>query len=77
LLHLFLVDLLDSVRQIIIKIDAERTHEDYAGSHGCVGSVGQTVSVEKDYFSNIEVFRVIQSIAVEVFNEYFLSIVPE
>jgi hypothetical protein len=77
LLHLFLVDLLDRVGQIIIKIDAERTDEDYAFSHGCVGGVGQTVSVKKDYFSNIEVFRVIEGIAVEVFNEYFLSIVPE
>ncbi len=77
LLHLLLVNLLYRISQIIVKIYPKRTHKDNVRSHWSCDIVRETVFIKKDYLPYIEIFSVVKRIAIEIFNEYLLTVVPK
>lgn len=77
LFNFLFVDLLDGVSEVVIEVNPEGTDKDDVGAHWVGAAVRQTVFVEKHHLSYIEVFGIVESVAIEALDEYFVTVVPQ
>lgn len=64
------------IGEIIVEVDSAGTDEDKVGSDIGVNVVGETIAIEEDHFFNIEILDIIQSVAIETFDQDLIAIVP-
>lgn len=77
MLNLFLVNLLYRIGQVIIQINPKWTDKDYVSSDRNICIVRQAKAIIEHHLANIKIFRIFESVAIETFDEYSLTIIPQ
>ena len=58
----------DGICEVVIEINPKWTDKDDVGPHGSTTGVWKTMPVEEYHLSDIEIFGVVESVAIEAFD---------